>query len=261
MNIYDFISQEELEALPEDNRLAFAEFARLGQVRLRERLEGLDGIDEVQWLQIQEAKLGYMNVVLAAGKRYKIEPFASQSLPKVKGFNSDIYDQFKSDLDHYLAQIILDASARSRHESVELSGQSRDRIRAYIHGLRECIDKSSMDSSTKDRLYAKIAEFEAVLEKRRLSLLAATLLSVQILGVPGALWATGDVATKLISQIMQAVAEAKVAEDLTRLPFTEAPAMLEAPRPPAIEFEGPSRRRPSQDAPAFDSNDDSDIPF
>jgi hypothetical protein len=56
---------------------------------------------------------GFMNVVIAAGKKYEIEPFASLSVPRLNKFDSEIHRQFKADLDHYLTQLLLDNSSRA----------------------------------------------------------------------------------------------------------------------------------------------------
>jgi hypothetical protein len=259
MNIYDLVLPDEIADLPEDDTLAFAEFARIAQGRLQDRLQGLSERDEEQWYAMQEARLGYVNVLIAAGRRYKVQPFASKSVPSVKDFDYDHFKQFKSDLDHYLAQIVLDASIRGRSESVLLEGSARDRIRGYVSALRDCIDKSSMDDSMRAKLLAKLADFEGALEKRRLKLLAATLLTLEILAIPGALWATADISNRLVSQIMHVVAEAKAAEDTTRrLAPTEPPALLSPPRDDTGGFRGVRRAN----APAFEPGGmDDDIPF
>jgi hypothetical protein len=262
MNIHDFLTPDEIEELPADNSLAFAEIARIANERLRDHLRGFNAQEEEHWHEMQEARLGYMNVLIAAGRRLNIEPFASQFVPSVKSFDYREFQQFKSDLDHYLAQIAFDARERGRNESVKLEGAARERIRGYIHALRDCIDKSSLDEPTRAKLLSRLADFESALENRRMKLLAVTLLTLEILALPGALWASADITNRLVSQMMQTVAEAKAVDDASRrLPLSEPPALLEPPRSEDGGFRTVARR-PTANAPAFEPGGmDDDIPF
>src|SRR6266436_511260 len=103
MNIFDFITQEEIDDLPDDDpQTAFVNFVRIAQHRLGEQAKKIDYTDQSGWEELSEARLGFMNVVIAAAKKYEIEPFASLSVPRVSNFRSEDHTQFKADLDHYL---------------------------------------------------------------------------------------------------------------------------------------------------------------
>jgi hypothetical protein len=87
MNIFDFITQDEIEDLPDDDpQEAFVRFARTAQRRLGERSTQIDTNDEAGWEELREARLGFMNVVIAAAKKYEIDPFATLSVPRLKNF-------------------------------------------------------------------------------------------------------------------------------------------------------------------------------
>jgi hypothetical protein len=80
-------------------------------------------------------------------------------------------------------------------------------------------------------LLRKLSEFEAELEKKRLNLLSVTVLAITLLGAPGAIGATGDMVTKLVTNILRVVGEAKTAYDESRrLPSQEAPMAISGPR-------------------------------
>jgi hypothetical protein len=109
LNIFDFITQDEIDDLPDDDpQAAFVRFVRIAQRRLGERATKIDASNETGWEELSEARHGFMNVVIAAAKKYEIEPFATLSVPRLKNFNSDEHRQFKADLDHYLTQLLLD---------------------------------------------------------------------------------------------------------------------------------------------------------
>lgn len=172
-----------------------------------------------------------MNVVVAAAKRYKIEPFASMEVPTHKEFDFNAHRDFKSDIDHYMTQLLLDNVIRERSNSVSLAPKAKDRIRAHLHGLKTCIDNANLNDAKKAALLKKLAEFEAELEKRRLSLLAVTRITLEVLALPGGVWATGEMVHKLTTNVLEIVAEAKAAEDETRqLAPTAPPMQLSAPR-------------------------------
>lgn len=231
MQIFDFITQDELDNLPEDDRFAFAAFAQHAYRKLSSRLEALNGPDENVYVLIQEAKRGYMNVVLAAARRYNISPLDKYQIPQVQNFSEDDYNQFKSDLDFYMTQIMLDNSIRDRSNAISIDDILKDKIRTYVLELRNCIDSSNLSQSEKQSLHNKLSDFEDALNKRRVSILAASMMVLAILGVPGSVWASVDIVSKLSTNVLQAVAQAKVASDAARIaPPSEAPKSLAPPR-------------------------------
>lgn len=234
MNVYDFISQEEMDELPEDHRAAFATFVRIAQKNLTAHTKSFANSDEQSsWDEIQEARYSYTNVVLAAARRLGIEPFVSMDVPRIDKYGYDDYRQFTADLDHYLTQVALDNSLRSRATSTVLPLTSKDRIRAHLHHLREAVNAANLTDAKKAQLHKRIDEFEVALDKSRFNLLAATLLTVEILAIPGALWGSSEVVSKLIGNINQVVAEAKAVDDEQRqLPATPAPYAIAPPRAP-----------------------------
>jgi hypothetical protein len=251
MSIFTFMDQDQLDDLPEDPAMAFMTLARFAQHRLAEESAKLDPDERNQWEQLEELRHSFMNVVVAAAKRFEIEPFVSMEVPKISDFGDKDHRQFRADLDHYLTQLMLDNSIRNKRDSVEVLPKSKDRIRSYIHGLRGCLEQANMTAAKREALLKKLDQFEHELERRRLSLLAVTRLTLELLAIPGGLWASSEVAGRLVTNVMQVVAEAKLAEDETRqLPPVAPPKALSAPR---VE-----KPRPQ---PAFDSDLDDDVPF
>lgn len=249
MNIFEFITQEELEDLPDDPHLAFTNFVGHAQRRLSERASQLDGgSDQESYYHLEEARHGFMNIIIAAAKRYKIEPFASMDVPTYKQFDVETHRQFKADLDHYLTQLLLDNVVRERSNSVPLTPKAKDRIRGHIHGLKTCLDNAELSDAKRTALVKKLSEFEAELDRTRLSLLAVTRITLEILALPGGVWASGEIVAKLTNNVLQEVAEAKAADDEARqLPPPRKPMQLSAPR----------REVPTSN---YDNLDD-DIPF
>lgn len=228
MNVFELITPEDLDEAPEDPPRAFTYLVTKAQRRLAARIDSLTDSDSSY--VFEEARHGFMNVTLALARSYGIEPFASMEMPKVKNFSFEVHNQFKADLDHYLTQLLVSNSKSSKSESVELAPKIKDRIRSYIHGLKTCIDDSDFTDSKKQNLLKKIAEFEQTLEKNRLSFLAVTKITFVILSVPGTLWGSHEAVTKLTTNILQLVGEAKATEDEERQIPEAPPVALLPPR-------------------------------
>lgn len=262
MSVFDFISADDLDDLPHDDaRQAFSKLAGLVQSSLDDMTRNIDTSQEEGWRHVNDLRHSFVNVIVAAAKRYEIEPFASQSIPKVNDFGEVDFRQFSADLDHYMTQLLIDNSIRARRDSVPLPQASKDKIRSYLHGLRDAIEKSAMNEAKRSKLLDRLGEFEAELEKRRLNLLAVTRLVIEIAAVPGAVWASAEIATRLANNVLTVVAEAKQVDDENRkLPPVQPPALLSAPRYEPERQKG--GRRPSSPAPAFEpAGMDDDIPF
>jgi hypothetical protein len=187
MTILNFVSQDELDDLDDDPRIAFMTLVDHAQRRLAEQTKRLDPQDE--WDQCEELRHSFMNVVIAAAKRLQIEPFVSMEVPRLSDFKQNVdYRQFKADLDHYITQLVIDNSIRAKQDSVAILPNSKDRIRSYVHGLRQCIEQANMTDPKREALLEKLDQFEAELEKRRLNILAVARVAFELLAMPGAVW-------------------------------------------------------------------------
>lgn len=260
MQIFDFITQDELDNLPEDPRFAFSAFSQHAYRRFSNRLEQLDGQEESSYALIQDAKRGFMNVVLAAAQRYEISPLDKYEIPHPRNFSDDHYSQFKSDLDFFMTQILIDNSIRERSNAITIDESLKDRIRKYVLELRNCIDNAELSQVEKQTLHDKLSAFEDALNNRRVSILKTTMLLLAILGVPGSVWASVDIVTKLSTNVLQIIAQAKRANDAARLaPPSEAPKALAPPRKETSSFgKGPGTYGRPSSRPV---HDDDDIPF
>jgi len=251
MHVFDFITPEEIDLAPEDPAFAFAELVGHAIRRLDDFTKTRDLTDQDGWNEVEEARLGFMNVIVGLAKAYKIEPFANQDVPRFDNFNLNIHRQFKADLDHYITQLVVDNSLRAKRDATAIPPKIRERLRAYVNALREAVDASQLSETKRTVLHEKLDAFEAELNKRRLGLMAVAKMTIAIATVPGALWGSYEVVNRLTHQVLQAVGEAKAAEDENRqLPPLSAPAALLPPRKEEAETKG-----------GFSQNLDDEIPF
>lgn len=261
MDIWDFITPEQIDELPEDNpRAAFADFVRIAQRSLSDATRDIDDDQDSGWRAILDARHGFMNVVIAAAKKYDVEPFASLEVPRVDDFNEGVHRQFRADLDHYLTQLVLDSGARNRQGSVFISQESKDTIRTYVFHLHEVIEKADMSERKRALLLRRLADFEAELSKKRVNLGALGLLAITLMSAPGGIAATGEVGAKLIGNIMRELGDAKAIEDENRRLPSEDPRAITGPRK-AVELVSTNRRRTAKQVEALSQNLDDEIPF
>jgi hypothetical protein len=243
MEIFDFIKPEELEDLSDDPDRAFIQFVRLAQPRLEERLKHLGGRGTDNWELIDDAKYGFQNVILGAARKFGIQPFADLAMPTLKEFDDNGYRQFRADLTHYITQILLTAADRDKNDSVPLPEKSQDSLRQYIHHLRDAIDKANLTEAKKASLHKRLNAFEEELSRKRIRFLVVARVVIEILSVPGALYASYEVVQKLATNIIREIGEAKVVDDeQRRISISEEPVALAPPRPTITNAPTPSLR-------------------
>jgi len=114
----NFVTQDQLDNLDEEPRIAFMELVNHAQRSLDVQTRKLDPDQDRDWHEIEELRYSFINVVVAAAKRLEVEPFVSMDIPQYANFAKSDYRQFKADVDHYVTQIMLDNSIRSKKNSV-----------------------------------------------------------------------------------------------------------------------------------------------
>lgn len=157
MTILSFVTQDELDNLDEDPRMAFLALVNHAQRSLSQQTAKYnDPNDDYQWRLRQDIEQRFMNVIVAAGKKFEIEPFTSIEIPRHANYKNSDYKQFESDLDHFVTQLVIDNSLRSKKTSVEILPESKDKLRSYVHGLRTCLENSNMNDKKKRYLISSI---------------------------------------------------------------------------------------------------------
>lgn len=224
MNIFDFLTQDELEAAPDDGPLAFTNLVAIAQKRLAAEIRGCDGAEDDHLLDLN---YDFVNVVIGLAKSYGIAPFAKMEVPLHDRFSYSDQQKFKADLDHYMTQLVVSNAIRARRDSAVMAVPVKERIRSHLHHIRETIDRASLSDAKRANLMAKLAEFEAALEKDRVNLARLSVILLHVLSGAVGVAALSDSASfhKLISNVMQSMAEAKAADDENRQLTPSAPPL------------------------------------
>lgn len=233
-----FLRDEDYYDLPEDDSEAFAKLEALARERLYTGFRELDG--ELPY----DDTLDYMNEVAALAAQFGLSAVwyeKEQDNYKVE------FERFRRVVDAELTKIRVIRSRRDQRNSVGLSAVEKQKLRHHIQRLRDAIDGLDLPEGKKARLREKLAEFEAELEQRRVSLAKAmavfAVVNVMVHGVAGTV---NDIA-QIVDSMTKLIGEAKVTEE------DSAPRLPKPKETKAIEDKSKSENL----APSFGD----DIPF
>lgn len=232
MSVMDILTEEFLAELPDDPQAAFGMVLRRADTYVAGALQAVDD-SESNWHTYETAQHTAMNTIIAVAKRYGIQPFASMIVPSRKGFESEQFTEFKVDLDHYAAQLVLDNSIRSKRDAVSIDSKIKDRLRQHVYGIKTLIDQADMPEPRRAMLHKRIADFEAELEKPRVNvvMLAGVMVAILAGATNVAQLADSPAMHKLVATIMATIGEAKaINEEKRDLPQIDPPQPLLPPR-------------------------------
>lgn len=253
MHVQDLIDSDVWNDLPEDPDTAFALIVRMAQpeaARVFERLGGL-AAERDDYTALRDAQYSYINSLLGLAKGFEVPFFATYEIPYAHNFEDGVFRGFQADLSHFTAQVKGRTVRRNQQLSVRFSDRSADSVRSYLHHLKIAVENADLSEAKRKDLQDRLIQFEVALNgKRRLNILEVTILAMEIMAIPGGIWASGEVGSALAHKLIQAVADEK-AEEVER-----AAVQISAAKPLAIT--APTRpvatKRESYDI--FD-----DIPF
>lgn len=254
MHVQDLIEPDVWDDLPEEPAAAFARVIRLSQgpaAREFERLSDLSA-QRGDYTALRDAQYSYMNSLLGLAKGFEVPFFVNYEVPYAHNFNDDVFRGFQADLSHFTAQVKGRTVRRNQQLSVGFTEKSADSVLSYLHHLKLAVANADLSEAKRKDLQDRLIQFEIVLNgKRRLNILEVTLLAMEIMAIPGGLWASGEVGSALAHKLLQAVAEEK-AEEVER-----AAVQVTSAKPLAIT--APTRPEVAKRQDSYDLNDD--IPF
>jgi hypothetical protein len=259
MSVMEILTEEFLAELPDDPQAAFGMVLRRADAYVAEAVQAFAETENSNWYSCETAQHTAMNTIIAVAKRYEIQPFASMVVPLRKGFESEQFTEFKVDLDHYAAQLVLDNSIRSKRDAVAIEPKVKDRLRQHVHGIKTLIDQADMPEPRRALLHKRIAAFEAALEKPRVNvvMLAGAIVAILAAATNVTELADSPAMQKLVATIMATIGQAKaIDEEKRELPPVQPPQPLLPPRP-ADYVAGPPKARPD----TFTGDLDDEIPF
>lgn len=222
MGVLNILTDDFLASLPdEDPSASFMMIIRRCEEYLAQCLTLIDDNESGSWYSYNTEEYTVMRTIISAAQRLQIEPFSNTEVPSRKKFDSEIFSEFKHEIDHYLTQFVLDRAIREKRDSVLVPPAVKDRLRSHIHAMRSHIDGADITESKRAKLHAKLNEFEQSLEKDRIPIFKLARVLIEILSISANVVGLADssVMAKLTANIMETFAEAKAADDESRRPL------------------------------------------
>jgi hypothetical protein len=229
-------AEDEYADIPDDDEQAFAHVEKAFRTKLYDALDASDtgGIATAAYRE-------YINKTVAAAKALNLPILQEFPIPHENGA-WEAYQNFSSEVDHYLVQINIRNARRIRGYSVAFDPVTKEKIRHYLSQIKTIVDRLEKISDHKrEALYAKINALAGEVDRDRTKYEAYAALAIEISNT------TGTVARKLkpaggfLDHIAKLFGSAKETEETKALPAPQK--RLEPPRrqlaPPADESRHP----------------------
>jgi hypothetical protein len=156
------IAEEDFDAASETSAdVAFVRLERKFRAAYEKNLESSDGNGAYNHYTSE-----YMNHVVAAARALGLDLFEFWALPSENNVYEE-YQKFRHEVDNFTVQIQIAHIRSGPKNSVALDPTEKKHLRAYADAIKDVIDKSSLATAKKERLYDKINAFIAELDKDR----------------------------------------------------------------------------------------------
>lgn len=164
-----------------------------------------------------------------------------------------IHRRFVADVDHYIINVQITHSRRSRGYSVALDPATKAKIRHHLSLIKDTVDRLEVPQDKKDRLYDKILALEGEVNRDRTRFDAYSALFLEAATTTGKAARKLKPLMKLLQPITILFANAKDNED-TQLRLPPAPTRKRL-EPPQLKLPPPAEPQP------LPPDLDDDIPF
>jgi hypothetical protein len=243
----DLIKSEDYENLPEDPEDCFLALEAICRANLLLSISS----EDVSPDYVQEIQRNYMFVIASAADQLGIVGLAVIHGP---GTWSEIYRRFSLQVQAAITRLNLRRRTTSKLLSVALEPNTKTKIRHHIGRIRESLDTIEEKDGRKSRLVVRLAQFEAELDKQRLSFAGVGSFMCQTILLLGAVASFGsDVpaavrhAAQAADSIMRLIGEDKETEE--RAQRRLAPPAPALPAPPSAAARPTGVRPPEDDIP------------
>jgi hypothetical protein len=232
MKVGNLVREEDFDSAPEAPDEAFAYLSELAGERL-DSLRARTSDDEEGWHRKTECEYLYMNVIVGLAKSLDLSDLKEMAIPARTNFDSDAFTQFKSDIDHYVTQVMVKRVLSRRRDSILTGKNFREELRTELHHLKSAVDNSRLPEGRKAALHEKIRDFEAILDKPRLNIVAVGRVVFEILSLTANVASVADSATihKLLTSVQARIGAQIAQQKADSAVEGSAPRLIEATPP------------------------------
>jgi hypothetical protein len=243
-----YISDEELENLPEEPEQKFVALERIVRERYEIANNNLGHNDSALPLLRR-----YMSIVLPAAHLYQVRGLADWKRPSTNEDEWGYYNAFLADVDYCTTELRLRNLERQKQHSVALDAATKIKLRHLLKQIRETVDKLEVSVAKKERLYARVAGLESEIDRDRTRYQAVAALMIEACDDTGEAVKRLEPVVRLIERVGAAIGIARRAE--------EAQPQLPPPKGRKQIDHVPDKIFPKQDGSRFDRQLDDEIPF
>jgi hypothetical protein len=174
----------------------------------------------------------YMNHTIAAARALELHILDQWTIPSHSSHGlHDLFRDFTTAVDHFKVQVQIDHARSHNRFSVVLDTTEKDKLRNYVAQIKRVIGDSSLPLPKKERLYDKINNFLAEVDRDRTPYEQFADLVINLAHLGGEAAQELEPARKLINSIARLLGRNKQFEDSEpRLP--PAPKPRQIPSPP-----------------------------
>lgn len=238
------ITEEEFEVASEASpEMAFVRLERKFRAVYEKNLEASDNGGSFSHYTIE-----YMTHVVAAARALGLDLFDLWELPSEERDVYERYKEFRHRVDEFTVKIQITHIRSGPRNSVALDPSEKKRLRAYADKIKDIIDKSSLLTAKKERLFDKLNAFIAELDRDRTALQKFT----------DIIFALSTAGADAVEQLEPAWKWAKLAAAI--LGARQEREQTRIPAPPK-KIEGPKRQLPAPQKSNGRPSVDDEIPF
>lgn len=240
------LTEEQLDNLPEDPKLAFVEGNRMLHLQFANEKGDTFFQTETAYDEFHNGRFDYISYLLGIAKGCGLETVQDWKIPSFTDKEEvfSLYKAMTSTAKSYEAEIRIRNKGTNKKYSVELDLASKVKIRHLIEKIKPIIENAGLEEQKKNSLFNKLNNFLSDVDKNRTPLQNFCLVTLDIASTVGEVAKKLDPVRKLFDSIAGVLGEAKGTEDI----ILQLPAPYKRIAPPI------------QEQPVSETTDD-EIPF
>lgn len=216
------LSDEEIRELPEDPRLAFAQFVEIARQRRDKYAEGRS-----DW----KAERTYVASVRAFAEVYDLALGVDDPPGNDPNF-ATYFRSFEEKIDFevlkYRISGIRNVNVPSDFD-VKLQKDHREEVHNLINKIRKIVNQADIDLRLKEGILSKLGSLSREIDKMRTSMNVLTDAMLELTSATGQAAENLEPAVKVFERIAGVFGRAKKKQDIEKLAGPEEPKLLEGP--------------------------------
>ena len=199
--------------IPDDPELAFLQLEKVFREECSQQVEGTDDN-----YNPTDEYLRYISRTLAARTELGLKVLEDWKLPTAQNFDTNLYRDFRRDVDHYRTILEIRHSRRNKGLTVHFDAVAKSKLRHHLTQIREFVDTLELEDWKRDDLYKAINALELEIDRDRSRLGIFGDFVIKAAGILGDAAEKAEPARKWIDSISRLIWGAEMKERTEALP-------------------------------------------